>query len=138
MRISEELSIFWGELRLGQKAVLVFAGLLIASVLISGWISSVQSWSEIRRLENEAAEAKAEADAAVKAAIAIGEEKKKLEVKISSLEEQRNAKQPALDNAMRDADAAAADWERARREQRKDNPSTDELCAELAELGYPC
>lgn len=138
MTFSENLRNFWFGLTLSSR-VLIAASLMAFSVgLVAAVYKAVTVSIEVRKYEREANNAKRDAEAAVAAAVKIAEEKKKLEIKISALEERRNEKQLKVDQAMRDADDAVADWERTRRLERTDDPGTDQLCTELAELGYPC
>ncbi|MGE0367203.1 MAG: hypothetical protein AB7Q00_15865 [Phycisphaerales bacterium] len=138
MTFSENLRNFWFGLTLSSR-VLIAASLMAFSVgLVAAVYKAVTVSFEVRKYEREANNAKRDAEAAVAAAVKIAEEKKKLEIKISALEERRNEKQLKVDQAMRDADDAVADWERTRRLERTDDPGTDQLCTELAELGYPC
>lgn len=138
MRLTEEAQIFWRELTGGQKLLLILAGLLIAITLASGWIGWVRTSFEVRRHERDATVAKREAEDALKLAAKIAKDKLELERTLTQIEAKRDEKNKQLNQAHLETLDARSDYERALREQRGDDPSTDELCAELAALGYAC
>lgn len=138
MTLGENISEFWYDLSGLQKIGIATVGVMLGLMLIYGMLTSIWSGYEIRQLEREANEAKLEATAALEQAVQIAKEKKLAELKLAEVETKRNAKQPELDKAVREAGDARAEYERVVRERRRDNPSADQLCAELAALGYPC
>lgn len=130
--------MFWDELPLPHKLALAAVVLLIAAAAVSGWVSSLSAWAEVRRYERQAAHQKAAADEALKRAAVVANEIRRKEVDLKKLENEADEKMHDLRNARRDSDDARAEYDRIRRERRETVPSTDELCRELAELGYAC
>lgn len=138
MRITEEFTIFWNELAGGQKFLLIAAAAVVSLVLISGWATSFSTWNETRKLEREANHAKADAKDALEKAAKIAREKIAAERKLAELEAMIDGKETEAEKAHLDALDARAEYERSLRERRGDDPSTEQLCAELAALGYAC
>lgn len=138
MRLSEEAKIFWDQLTGGQKAVIVGVILIAVAAFIYSTASSISTSVEIRKYEREANTAKRDAEDALKIAKKIATEKLEIEKKLAELEAKRDGKQTELEKAKIETLDARADYERALRERRGDNPSSEQLCAELAALGYPC
>jgi hypothetical protein len=138
MTIGENIGEFWTDLSGMQKFGIAAVGVILGLMLGYGIITSIWSGFEIRQLEREVNNAKLEAAEALAQTVEIAKEKKLVELKLVEVEAKRNAKQPELDKAVREASDARAEYERAVREPRRDNPSTDQLCAELADLGISC
>lgn len=138
MRITEEFLIFWGELRGGQKMLIAAAAGVIAVALIGGWATSFRAWRETRSLETEANHAKEDAKAALEKAANIAQEKLEAERKLAELEAKIDGRETELEKEHLESLDARGEYERTLRNRRGDNPSAEQLCAELAALGYPC
>ena len=138
MRITEELSIFWGELSGGQKMLIAAIEGIIALTLIGGWATTFRVWRETQALETEANHAKQDAKAALEKAAKIAREKLEAERKLAELEAKIDGKETELEKAHIETLDARSEYDRALRNKRGDDPSPEQLCAELAALGYPC
>jgi hypothetical protein len=112
--------------------------IVIAGLTVSGWIDSAVSWSKVRRAESRAETAERDRDEALRNAARIAADIRAREEALKQVEAKRDEKQIEADKAHRNTLDARAEYDRAVREQRPDTPGTDELCAELAALGYPC
>jgi len=138
MRITEEFSIFWQELRAGQKVLIAAAAAALFIAGISGWASSMSAWAETRRAERDAAHANAAAAEKLKKAAAIAAKVKQREDALAVEEERLNEKYKELSNARRVSGDAQRDYDRTRQQPRTDGPTGESVCAELAALGYSC
>ncbi len=138
MTIREYIADLWADLTAKQKAVVAGTIALVLVLMFSGWFDSLWSSAKVRQAEREAAQAKRDATAALERAANIANEIKRREEALSKVENNRDAKQLEVNSATEATNSARADYERAVRESRPDAPSTDQLCAELAALGYPC
>lgn len=114
-----------------QKAAIIGVVLIVAAAFIFVTV-------EVRRLERDANHAKEEAKEHLAQAAKIAREKLELERKLAEIEAKRDAKVTETEKAHIDTLDALADYDRALRNGRSDNPSTEQLCGELAALGYPC
>ena len=138
MTIGENLGNFWSDLLGGQKLLVIFAAVLLFAAIGSGWWSWFQTSMEVRKFEREAAVAKLDAENALKIAADIGKEKLEKERQLAEVEAKRDGKVTELEKAKIETLDARAEYNRAVREQRTDNPSAEQLCRELAALGHPC
>lgn len=129
--ISEVVGNAWYDLSVAQRVVVTVLVLALGGVMLSGWISSVSSYIEVRRAEKKA-------DAALKKAADIAGAVLKKEKELAKTEEKIYEKQKELDAAATHTARARAEYDRVRVSPRTDEPSPEQLCAELAELGYPC
>ena len=121
-----------------QKAAVAGIPLVLALILAAGWIRSASLYFEVRRYEREANAAKRDAKKYLEQAAAIGREKLEAERRLAELEAKRDAKITEAEAANLKTLDARAEHERAVRERRTDDPSTEQLCNELAALGYHC
>lgn len=131
MTIREVIKEAWFDLTNGQRICVMVVSLVLIIVLLSGWISSIKSEIAVRRAE-------ATANRALKKAADIAAEILKREKELAKTEAKRDEKQKELDAAAGNVDRDRAEYDRAVNEPRTDNPSAEQLCRELAELGYPC
>lgn len=138
MTIREEFGLFLKELTGRQKAVVVGVIALVLILMVAAFVDSAMSLSKARQFEREAEKAHRDAGQALERASKIAAEIKVREKALDQVKEKRDAKQMELDKAAKDTFDARADYDRAVREQRPGTPSTEQLCGELAQLGYPC
>lgn len=138
MNIREVIREAWFSLTPGRRWVVVAIVALLAGLMVSGWVDSLRAWQQIRVFEREAAAAKRTAAEKIEAAAKIATEIRKREAELDKLEVKRNEKQKELDKAAGNVSRDRAEYDRAVRESRPDAPSTEQLCDELAALGYPC
>lgn len=138
MKITNRLKMNWILLDGKQKLIVGVVLGLILIFAVSGWVGSVKTYFEVRALEKQVKQSKAEADAALKRAAEIAGEIKKREAEIKVLEEKRDVKKTELGQAEKQSSDSLDAVDRARREPRADDVSAEQLCTELAELGYPC
>lgn len=136
--IGEVLSDLWADLSGAQKFVTVALVALIAIALIGSWVNTFQTWSEIRVYEKAAIEAQRDKAAALERAAKIASDIKIREEALKKVEEKRDVKKTEVKNAADVVSRDRAEYDRAVRERRADVPSTDQLCRELAALGYAC
>jgi hypothetical protein len=134
----EALKDFWTQLGGFQKLVVVFITVFL--VVLLGWlaIQNAAAWNETRKLEREAKIAKDEAKKHLEIAAKIAREKVELEKKLSELEATIDVKNKEAHQATANTADARLEYERTLRERRTDDPGADELCLELAALGYAC
>ena len=121
-----------------QKVAIIAAVLIVAASFIFVTVKWVGTTVEVRRLERDANHAKEEAKEQLEKAAKIAREKLELERKLAEIEAKRDAKITETEKAHIDTLDAIAEYDRALRNGRSDNPSTEQLCRELAALGYPC
>jgi septal ring factor EnvC (AmiA/AmiB activator) len=138
MTIREEFTIAWNELTGGQKAIVLAVVIVIAGLTVSGWIDSAWSFARVQRYKTQAENARRDADDALQRAAKIASDIKVREDELNKVEAKRDEKQNEVDKADQGVRDARSDYERAVRDARPDTPGTDELCAELKQLGYPC
>lgn len=138
MTITESFKLLWEQQSRKQKWLLGIIGTVILFLMVIGWIDSAYSNYQVRKAEREATKAKFEANEALLKAAKIATEIAKKEFELNELEKKRNEKRTELEKAKRETADAAADYDRAVREPLSETPSADELCADLAKLGYPC
>lgn len=121
-----------------QRRVLLAVVFIALLLLMSGWLNGLRIGRELKAYERQAADAKTDAKAALDKATQIAREKLAAERQLAELEAERDGKQTEEETARIAALDARADYDRAVREQRTDDPSAEQLCAELAALGYAC
>jgi hypothetical protein len=138
MRVSEEIKIFWNQLTGMQQVKLVAPVVIILGLLVCASLSSLSAWAEVRRYEREAARAKQEAKEHLDRAAKIALEKLEVEKTLAELEAKRDGKQTEAERVHIEVINARAEYVRAVRERRGDDPSSEQLCTELRALGYPC
>lgn len=131
MTIREVIKEAWFDLTGGQRVVVTVITLVLAIVMLSGWISSLRAEYRVRQAESTA-------NRALKKAADIAAEILKREKALAKIEEKRDEKQKELDAVAANTNSDRAEYDRAVREPRTDNVSAEQLCAELADLGYPC
>lgn len=136
-RITHGIQELWDRLSNNQRRVMIAAAFAVLVIMISGWLSSMAVTRELKQAERDAKVAAAEKQDAIDAAAAIAKKVEAAETEIKRLEEQRNEATERLEAAGRDADAARAGYDDAIRSVRG-TITREQLCAELAELGYAC
>ena len=128
----------WEQLARRQK-IYIFAAVVLFTVLIGyGLVDRYRLHSEVRQFERDAKIAKAEAVVALEAAAKIAKEKVEHEKKLAEVEAKRDGKVTEVEAAKVAVANDRLELNRVRRERRGDNPSPEQLCDELAALGYPC
>ena len=136
--IGEVLSDTWADLSAAQKFVMVALIVMALGAIAMSWWNTFQTWGELRVFESQKIEAQREAKAALEVAAKIAREKVEAEKKIVQLEVKRDEKITEVEAARVRVIDDRLELNRVRRERRGDNPTPQQLCAELAELGYPC
>lgn len=135
----------WALLSGWQKAVIA---LVLVSIIIGGGalaVGNLIGWGRVAIAEWKASAAEARAAAAeqrmndsIAKAAEIASKLREMEKDLARKEGQRDEKQTEVDAANKRVSDDRANYNRAVSEPRTDNPSTDQLCVELAALGYPC
>jgi HAMP domain-containing protein len=138
MTIIEHVRFLWVELTGTQKLIAAGLALVLAFAAISGWVDSAWSYAKVRKLENQAEKDKRDAAEKLAAAAKIAADIKVRELALEKIEAKRNEKQTEVGRAAENTNSDRGAYERAVRDARPDTPSADELCRELAGLGYPC
>jgi len=128
----------WEQLAKRQKVYIVAAIVAVIVVMAFGFYGWWKSYSEVRQFEQAAITAKREAEEALKNAAEIARQKVKLEKRVEETEAKVDVKRKEQHEAQAQSAGARLEYERSLREQRGDNPSIPQLCAELAALGHPC
>ncbi|MBK8810695.1 MAG: hypothetical protein IPN69_08180 [Acidobacteria bacterium] len=136
--MKEVLTDFWYAMTGPQRRVTVGVLLLISACFIGGWYNAFAGWRANRALENEAKTARRDADAALKRAATIAAAIREQEEELRELEAKRNVEQKQLEKSAARTGDAQRDYDRTLTEPVTGTPSADELCADLAKLGYPC
>lgn len=136
--IREALSDLWADMSAAQKFVGIALALLVAAVIVGSWWNTFQAWSEIRVYERQAAKANQEKAAALELAAKVANTIRIREEELKKIEVKRNEKLGEVKDLADDAARDRAEYERAVRERLREVPSTDELCRQLAALGYGC
>lgn len=131
MTLREVITEAWYDLTAGQRVVAVVLAGVLGMVIASGWLSSATAWIETRRAERKA-------DEALKKAAQVAAAVIKKEKEIAEVEKKRDEKQKDAEAAAANTDRDRAEHDRAVSEPRTDNPSAEQLCRELADLGYAC
>lgn len=138
MNIREMLKLGWEQTTTKQKWIVGGIATLILLLMFSGWIDSAVSFYRVRKAERAAEKARFESKQALEKASKIAAEIRQKEFELKELEKKRDVEKKKLDTAKRETADARADYDRAVREPVATTPSADELCADLAKLGYPC
>ncbi len=136
--IKTVLSDLWVDLSASQKFIGLVMGFAMVAIVFGSIVDSYRSRQEIKVFENQAIEAKRDAQAALESAAKIAKEKVEQEKRLAETEAKRDGKVREVEAAAIAAVNDRLELERVRRERRGDNPSPEQLCAELAALGYPC
>lgn len=128
----------WEQLARRQKLYIGAAVVLLAAVFAYGVYDRFRLWSEIRVYERERIEAGRQAQEALLTAEKIAREKVEVEKQLAEKESKRDGKVTEVEAARVKVLDDRLELNRAVRERRTDNPSAEQLCAELKSLGYPC
>lgn len=128
----------WEQLARRQKIYIGCAAVLL--VVITGYaiVERARMSAEVKKFERDAIIAKGEAQAALESAAKIAREKVEQEKQLAEVEAKRDGKINEVEAAKVRNASDRLELNRARRERRGDNPSPEQLCGELAALGYPC
>lgn len=125
-------------LTLLQKTA-VFGFVLVLTVVgIGSVFESVNTRLELRQAERAKIAAERDVKAALEIAAKAAKEKVEAEKRLAELEVKRDGKVTEVEAARVDALAERTELNRIKRESRGDNPSPEQLCDELAALGYTC
>lgn len=138
MTIIDSITLLWEQQSAKQKWLIGVVCSAVLLLMVSGWADSAYSNFKVRRAERAAEKAKWEANGAIEKASKIASEIREREVEVRELEAKRDVKKTELDKSKQATNNAQSDYDRAVREPISETPSTDELCSELAKLGYPC
>lgn len=138
MNLGEVIKEAWFNLTIGHRLLAAAVVLVIAGMMVSGWVAAGRSWLETRVYERQAAEAERQKDAALTQAAKIAATIKVREEELVKVEVKKDAKQKDVDKARSDVDRDRAEYERAVRSRIANAPSTDDLCAQLAAAGHAC
>lgn len=138
MKLTDSIKLFWEQQTGKQKLVVIGIGTIILALIFSGWIDSAYSLYQVRKAERAADNARFESNQALEKASKIAAEIRQKEFELKELEKKRDVEKSKLDKVHRETADARDDYDRAVREPIGTTPSTDELCADLAKLGYPC
>lgn len=138
MNIREVTKESWYTLTVKQRVVTTLIVGLLLFVAFSGWFDSCSTNRQLRKLEREKTAAKRDAGDALKKAADIATEKLKVDKQLVEVEVKRDEKVTEVEKRRVDDAANTVELNRAVRERRTDNPSPEQLCAELAAAGYPC
>lgn len=138
MKLGEVIKEAWFNLTIGHRLLAAAVVLVIAGMMVSGWVAAGRSWLETRVYERQAAEAERQKDAALTQAAKIATTIKVREDELAKVEVKKDAKQKDVDQARSDVDRDRAEYERAVRSRIANAPSTDDLCTQLAAAGHAC
>jgi hypothetical protein len=136
--IKTVLSDLWADLSASQKFIAIALVVLMIGALAASWLNTFQTWNTVRQYENQAIKADREKVEALEKVAKIAGELKKREEDVAKDEAKRDEQKVEVKKGAVVIDRDRAEYERAVRERRTDSPSTDQLCRELAALGYPC
>lgn len=138
MTFRDTIKLAWSQFSLKRKLIISTFSIVLTVLVFVGGINSFSAWSEYRQVEADARKAKKDAEAAMVKASQIANLILEREAELQKVEEKRDEKQIEVDAADKETRDALDDVGRARVQPRTDKPSASKLCAELAELGYPC
>jgi hypothetical protein len=138
MTFRETIQLDWKQFSGKQKITIAAVSLVLMISLFFAAINSFRAWSEYSALEADAKKSKKEADEALLKAAQIAQMILEREIELQKTEEKRDEKQLEVNAANEETLNALDNVNRARSQPRTDKPSARKLCAELAELGYPC
>lgn len=128
----------WEQLANRQKIYIAAVILLLVGFAVFALMDRYRLNQEVKIFEQQAVTAKREAVTALENAAKIAKEKVEQEKKLAEIEVKRDGKNNEVAaSRVRVADERL-ELNRVRRERRGDNPSPDQLCAELDALGYSC
>lgn len=128
----------WEQLARRQKIYIAAVVILLIAFIGYGLVDRFRLNSEIKVFEKERIEAGRQAQAALAQAEKIAREKTEVEKKLAEKESERDGKVTEVEAAKVQVINDRLELNRAQRERRGDNPSPEQLCSELAALGYPC
>lgn len=138
MTFRDTIKLAWSQFSLKRKLIISTFSIVLTVLVFVGGINSFSAWSEYRQVEADARKAKKDAEAAMVKASQIANLILEREAELQKVEEKRDEKQIEVGAADKETRDALDDVGRARVQPRTDKPSASKLCAELAELGYPC
>jgi flagellar biosynthesis/type III secretory pathway M-ring protein FliF/YscJ len=138
MNFRETAKIVWSASTTKERYAIVAGIALVVVLIVSGWVDSIISNYKVRKAESAAAVAKVQASESLRKASVIAENLAKKESELKDLEAKINVRKKELDNAHQQTSDAQRDYDRAVREPVGNAPSSEQLCAELAAIGYPC
>lgn len=136
--IREALGDLWADMSGAQKWVLIALVLGCVAAIIGSWANTFQAWQEIRVYERQAVKAEQEKNEALEKAAKIASSIRVKEEELFKVEVKRDEKVAEVKRAGDIVARDRADYDRAVRERVPSVPSSDELCASLKSLGYPC
>lgn len=128
----------WEQLANRQKIYIVAVVVLLIGFAVFALVDRYRLNSEVKTFEREAVIAKAAAQTALENAAKIAKEKVEQEKKLAEIEVKRDGKNNEVAASRVRVANDRLELNRVRREKRGDNPSPDQLCAELDALGYSC
>jgi Flp pilus assembly protein TadB len=133
-------SAIWARyLSTGQRRIVAGLALFMLAIAITGWIDAFRARQSANQYLREADQARREAKTALKAAAEIATKIKAAEKQLVELEEKRNEEFQKYDRGAGNVRDLRDRYDAARRERvGPDAANADELCGELAGLGYPC
>ena len=135
---SKKLNSVWSDLATNQKRAIAGIMLLIVVAVSTSWINTFVAWNNTKIEQSKRAKAEKDADKALKSAAKIAGQLKKQKAELAVIEEKKSEKKDEVQKSKIETNNARDDYDRAVSEPRTDDISTDELCDELKELGYPC
>lgn len=138
MNIREALREAWSTLSLGKRAWLAAVVTCVFAMCVVSAIGNLRAWGQIRALEKDAKLNKQIAKTALDRASQLELEKIQVQKQFAEMEAKTNAKSKEAADAELKTLNARDEYYRTLRESRTDDPSTEQLCSELAALGYPC
>lgn len=138
MNIRDVIRESWFTLTFKQRVIstVITLGLIVlVATSFYGWFGS---WNAIRKLEREKTAANRDAEDALKKAADIARQKIEVDKQLAEVEVKRDEKITEIEKKRVEDAANTVELNRVVRERRTDNPSPEQLCAELAAAGYPC
>ncbi len=136
--IRDAIGDLWRDLSGAQRFVTVSLVALFVGLLVTSWVNTFQTWSEVRVYEQQAAKAEMERVEALERAAEIASQIKIREQEVFNVEAKRDAKAEEVKQVAEIVQRERDNYERAVRYRLPNTPSTSQLCADLAGLGYPC
>ena len=132
------LKEFWVRTSTLWRIVIIGTGLLITIGALSSFYGYVTTTLELRTARRARIHAEAEAKKYLEQATKIAREKVVLDKKIAELQAEIDIKRRTAHEASVQTNKARLEYDRVLRNARTDDPTLEQLCTELANLGYPC
>ena len=138
MKIQDILTLAWEQMTSKQQWLIRALAIIVIVALLMFGFDSCYSNFKVGVAEREQGKFQREAQESLENANKLAKLLKQATDKLKILEEKQNETNTELGKRHQQTVDAQRDYDRVVRQPISKTPSTDELCRQLADLGYPC